>query len=122
MYQKKRILVNVVTWTDEIEEIRSCNVRIDKELAINVISMNFASFLGARVTSEEPKLALVKNEPVKLLGKINILIRLPKTKRRKGTFTKIECAVADDPKYNIVLTRTTQLILKLYPQPVIPPP
>ena len=122
MFQKKRILVNVVAWTDEIEEIKSCNVRIDKELTTNIISKNFASFLGCRMTSEEPKLAVFKNEPVKLLGKTNILIKLPKTKRRKGTFTIIECALAENPKSNIVLARTTQLILKIYPQPVIHPP
>ena len=84
--------------------------------------MNYASFLGCRITAEEPTLALVKNEPVKLLGKTNILLRLPKTKRKKGTFTKIECTVAEDPKYNIILARSTQVILKLYPQPVKPTP
>ena len=122
MYQKKRVLVNVIPWTDGIEEIRSCNVRIDRNLAINIISMDYASFLGCRITAEEPILALVNNEPVKLLGTTNILLRLPKTKRIKGNFTKIKCTVAENPKYNIILARKTQISLKLYPQPVQPTP
>ena len=118
MYPKKKILVNVIPWTEQVEEIRSCNVRIERNLAINIISMNFATFLGCRVTSEEPTIALVKNEPVKLLGKTNILLRLPKSKKKRGTFTKIECTVAQDPKYNIILATSTQVILGFYPKPI----
>ena len=89
MYPKKKVLVNVIPWTDQVEEIRSCNVRIDRNLTINIISKSFAIFLGCRVISEEPTLALVKYEPVKLVGKTHILLRLPKSKRKLGKFTKI---------------------------------
>ena len=118
MYPKKRVLVNVIPWTEQVEEIRSCNVRIERNLAINIISLNFATFLGCRVKSKQPTIAMVKNEPVSLLGKTDILLRLPKSKTKRGTFTKIECTVAQDPKYNIILARSTQVILGLYPKPV----
>ena len=87
--KQKKILVDVLAWTDEIKEIRSSNIEIDRDLVINVISQSFASFLGCRITPEEPKLALVKNEPVRLLGRTNILIHLPKTKCRKGDSQKL---------------------------------
>ena len=89
MYPKKRVLVNVIPWMDEIEEIRSCNVRIDRNLTINIISKSSATFLGCRVTSEEPTLALVKYEPVKLVGKTHILLRLPKSKRKRANLQKL---------------------------------
>ena len=119
--KQKKILVDLLAWTDEIKEIKSCNVEIDRDLVINVISQSFASFLGCRISPEEPRLALVKNEPVRLLGQTNILIRLPKTKRRKGGFTKIECAIAENPMHHIVLA--TQKALKIYRQrtPCYPP-
>ena len=87
--KEKKILINVLAWTDDIKEIRSCTVRIDNDLAINVISQSFALFLGCRTTPEEPKLALVKNAPVRLVGQTNILVHLPKNKCRQGGFTKL---------------------------------
>ena len=111
-------MVNVIPWTEQVEEIRSCNVRIERNLAINIISLNFATFLGCRVKTEQPTIALVKNEPVSLLGKTNILLRLPKSKKRRGTFTKIEMTVAKDPKNHIILARSTQVLLGLYPKTV----
>ena len=121
--KQKKILVDVLAWTDEIKEIKSCNVEIDRDLVINVISQSFASFLGCRITPEEPRLALVKNKPVRLLGQTNILIRLPKTKRRKVGFKKILCAIAENLMHHIVLARTTQLTLKIHRQhiPYYPP-
>ena len=86
MYQKKKILVNVIPWTEEVEQIRSVNVRIERNLAINIISLDFANFIGCRIKTEQPTMALVKNEPLSLLGKTNILIRLPKT--QKGNIYK----------------------------------
>ena len=88
MYPKKNILVNVIPYTDQIQEIRSCNVKIDRNLTINIISMNFATFFNCRVTSEKPTIALVHNEPVKLVGKTNILLRLSKTKKEKRDIYK----------------------------------
>ena len=84
--KQKKILVDVLAWTDEIKEIKSCNVEIDRDLVINVISQSFASFLGCRISPEEPRLALVKNEPVRLLGQTNILICKPKTKQRQTIY------------------------------------
>ena len=52
-----------------------------------------------------------------LLGKTNILLRLPKSKKRRGTFTKIEMTVLKDPK-NYILARSTQALLGLDPKPV----
>ena len=89
MYQKKKILVNVIPWTEEVEQIRSVNVKIERNLAINIISLDFANFIGCRIKTDEPTMALVKNEPLSLSGKTNILIRLPKSQNRKGTFTKL---------------------------------
>ena len=88
MYQKKKILVNVILWTGEVEEIRSVNVRIERNLAINIISLDFANFIGCRIKTEQPTMALVKNEPLSLLGKTNILIRLPKSQKKKGNIYK----------------------------------
>ena len=118
MYQKKKILVNVIPWTEEVEQIRSVNVRIERNLAINIISLDFANFIGCRIKTEQTTMALVKNEPLSLLGKTNILIRLPKTQNKSGTFTKIEMTVAKDPKNHIILARSTQVLLGLYPKPV----
>ena len=116
MYQKKNILVNVIPWTEEVEEIRSVKVRIERNLAINIISLDFAYFIGCRIKIEQPTMALVKNEPLALLGKTNILIRLPKSQKRRGKFEKIEMTVAKDPKNHIILSRSSQVLLGLYPK------
>ena len=118
-----KFLVNVLAWTDEIREIRSCNVRLDRSLSINVISESFATFLGCRITPIEPRLALVKYEPVRLVGHTSILIRLPKRSQWKGEFTTIECEIAEQPKHHIVLAKSTQKALKIYRQhtPYYPP-
>ena len=53
MSQKKNILVNVIPWTEDVEEIRSVRVQIQKNLAINIISLSFANFIGCRIQTEK---------------------------------------------------------------------
>ena len=53
MSQKKNILVNVIPWTEDVEEIRSVRVEIQKNLEINIISLAFANFIGCRIQTEK---------------------------------------------------------------------
>ena len=114
MYQKKIILVNVIPWTEDVEEIRSVRVQIEKNLAINIISLSFANFIGCRIQTEKTNMALVRNEPLALCGKTNLLIRVPKSQKRRAKFEKIEMTVAIDPKTHIILSRYSQVLLELY--------
>ena len=61
-------------------------------------------------------MALVRNKPLALCGKTNILIRLPKSRKRRGKFERIEMTVAIDPKTHIILSRSSQVLLGLYPK------
>ena len=59
-------------------------------------------------------MALVRNEPLALCGKTHVLIRLPKTRKRRAKFERIEMTVAINPKNHIILSRSSQVLLKLY--------
>ena len=53
MSQKKNIMVNIIPWTEDVEEIRSVRVQIEKNLAINIILLSFANFIGCRIQTEK---------------------------------------------------------------------
>ena len=110
----KNILVNVIPWTEDVEEIRS--VRVEIHLARNIISLAFANFIGCRIQTEKTHMALVRNEPLALCGKTHVLIRLPKSRKRRAKFERIEMTVAINPKTHIILSRSSQVLLRLYPK------
>ena len=100
-------LIKILAWGHECREIKSCRVRLDRSLSINVISKSFANFLDWLIDPIEHCLALVKQEPVRLVGRTCILIRLPKRSQRRGKFQKVDCKIAENPKHHMVLDRTT---------------
>ena len=61
-------------------------------------------------------MALVRNEPLALCGKTHVLIRLPKTRKRRAKFERIEMTVVINPKNHIILSRSSQVLLRLYPK------
>ena len=113
MSQKKNIIVNIIPWTEDVEEIRSVRVQIEKNLAINIISLSFANFIGCRIQTEKTTMALVQNEPLALCGKTHVLMRVPKSRNRRAKFERIEMTVAIEPKTPIILTRLSQVLLGL---------
>ena len=85
-------------------------------MAINIISLAFANFIGCRIQTEKTHMALVRNEPLALCGKTHVLIRLPKSRKRRAKFERIEMTVAINPKTHIILSRSSQVLLRLYPK------
>ena len=63
-------------------------------------------------------MALVRNEPLALCGKTHVLIRLPKSRKRRAKFERIKMTVAIDPNTHIILSRSSQVLLRLYPKKV----
>ena len=61
MSQKRNILVNIIPWTQDIEEIKSVRVQLEEILALNLISLSLAKFLGFRIQKEKNQMALVGN-------------------------------------------------------------
>ena len=119
MSQKRNILVNIIPWTQDVEEIRSVRVQIEKNLALNIISLSFAKFLGCRIQKEKNQMALVGNEPLALCGKTHVLIRLPPSpKSTTNKFVRILTTVAVDPKTHIILSSYSQVLLGLLPKKV----
>ena len=117
MSQKRNILVNIISWTQDIEEIKSVRVQLEENLALNIISLSLAEFLGCRIQKEKNEMALVGNEPLAFCGKTYVLIRLPQTKKRKtNKFERILMTVAVDPKKHIILSRSSQVKLGLLPK------
>ena len=57
MFQKRNILVNIIPWTEDIEEIRSIRVQIEHNLPLNIISLSLANFLGYRIQKEKNEMA-----------------------------------------------------------------
>ena len=107
MSPKRNILVNSISWTEEIEEIRSIRAQIEKNLPLNIISLSLANFLGCRIQKEKNELALVGNGPLTFCGKTYVLIRLPQTQKRKSNFERILCVVAINPKSHVILSRSS---------------
>ena len=116
MSQKRNILVNIIPWTQDVEEIRSVRVQIEKNSAMNIISLSFAKFIGCRIQKEKTQMALVGNEPLALCGKTHVLIKVPKSRKRRAKFERIEMTVAINPKTHKILSRSSQVLLRLYPK------
>ena len=113
MCQKKKIMVDIIPWSENIEEIRSVRVQIEKNLEMNIVSLEFAKFIGCRIQTEKTTMALVQNEPLALCGKTHVLMRVPKSRNRRAKFERIEMTVAIEPKTPIILTRLSQVLLGL---------
>ena len=113
MSQKKKIMVDIIPWSENIEEIRSGRVQIEKNLEMNIVSLEFAKFIGCRIQTEKTTMALVQNEPLALCGKTHVLMRVKKSRTRRAKFERIEMTVAIEPKTPIILTRLSQVLLGL---------
>ena len=120
MSQKRNILVNIIPWTQDIEEIKSVRVQLEEILALNLISLSLAKFLGFRIQKEKNQMALVGNEPLALCGKTHVLIRLPPSpKSTTNKFERILTTVAVDPITHIILSSYSQVLLELLPKKYI---
>ena len=112
--------MNIIPWTQDIEKIKSVRVQLEEILALNLISLSLAKFLGFRIQKEKNQMALVGNEPLALCGKTHVLIRLPPSpKRTANKFERILMTVAVDPKTHIILSRSSQVLLGLLPKKYI---
>ena len=91
-------------------------VQLEENLALNLI-LSLAKFLGCRIQKEKSQMALVENEPIALYGKTHVLITLPPSpKRTANKFERILMTVAVDPKTDIILSRSSQVLLGLLPK------
>ena len=113
-------LIKILAWGHECHKIKSCRTSVDRSLFINVISYMFANYLDCRIEPIENCLALVKGEPVLLVGRTCILVRLPKKRLWRGKFQKVTCEVAVRPKHDLIIDKATQTSLRT-PQPYSPP-
>ena len=111
MSQKRNILVNIIPWTQDIEEIKSVRVQLEENLALNLISLSLAEFLGFRIQKEKNQMALA------LCGRTHVLIRLPPSpKSTANKFERILMKVAVDPKTHTILSSYSQVLLGLLPK------
>ena len=108
-------LVKILAFGYEIREIMSARTRVDENLSTNVISDKLAYYLDCRIDDIDSCVALVKSEPVLLIGRTSVLVRLPRKSHWPGKFKfqKIECVVAVRPQYDLVIDRATKKALKL---------
>lgn len=102
-------LIKILASGYECREIKSCRTRVDENLSTNVISDKLAYYLDCRIENIDSRVALVKSEPVLIIGKTSVLVRLPK----KIKFQKINCEVAVRPRHDLVIDRATQKSLKI---------
>ena len=115
----KKLLVNIIPWAQDIG-IKSVRVQLEEILALNLISLSLAKFLGFRIQKEKNQMALVGNEPLALCGKTHVLIRLPPSpKSTTNKFERILMTVAVDPKTHIILSSYSQVLLGLLPKKYI---
>ena len=116
-----KFLIKILAWGHDCPKIKSCRVRVDRSLSINVISDTFANYLDCRIEPIENRLALVKGEPVQIVGRTFVLVRLPKKRLWRGKFQKVTCEVAVHPKHDLIIDKATQKSLRINPQPYSPP-
>ena len=111
----ENFLVKILAFGYEIREIKSARTRVDENLSTNVISDKLAYYLDCRIDDIDSRVALVKSEPVLLIGKTSVLVRLPKKSHWPGKFKfqKIDCEVALRPRYDLVIDRATKKSLKI---------
>ena len=117
----ENFLIKILAWGHEFCEIKSCRTRVDRSLSINVISDTFANYLDCRIEPIENRVALVKVEPILLVGRTSILVRLPKKRLWRGKFQKVTCEVAVRPKHDLIIDKATQRSLRIKPKPYSPP-
>ena len=108
-------LVKILAFGYEIREIKSARTRVDENLSTNVISDKLAYYLDCRIDDIDSCVALVKSEPVLLIGRTSVLVRLPRKSHWPGKFKfqKIDCEVAVRPRYDLVIDRATKKSLKI---------
>ena len=116
----ENFLIKILAFGYECREIKSCRTRVDESLSTNVISDKLAYYLDCRIKTIENRVALVKSEPVLIIGRTSVLVRLPKTRYWRGKFQKITCEVAVRPKHDLVIDRATQRSLQIKPKPYSP--
>ena len=111
----ENFLVKILAFGYEIREIKSARTRVDENLSTNVISDKLAYYLDCRIDDIDSRVALVKSEPVLLIGQTSVLVRLPKKSHWPGKFKfqKIDCEVAVRPRYDLVIDRATKKSLKI---------
>ena len=106
-------LIKILAFGYECREIKSCRTRVDESLSTNIISDKLANYLDCRIKTIENRVALVKSEPVLIVGRTSVLVRLPKKHQWRGKFQTITCEVAVRPKHDLVIDRATQRSLKV---------
>ena len=116
----ENFLIKILAFGYECREIKSCRTRVDESLSINVISDKLANYLDCRIKTIENRVALVKSEPVLIVGRTSVLVRLPKKRQWRGKFQTITCEVAVRPKHDLVIDRATQRSLRIKPKPYSP--
>ena len=111
----ENFLIKILAFGYECREIKSCRTRVDENLSTNVISDKLAYYLDCRIENIDSRVALVKSEPVLLIGHTSVLVRLPKKRHWPGKikFQKINCEVAVRPRHDLVIDRATQKSLKI---------
>ena len=110
-------MVKILAFGHEVRQIKSCRTRVDENLSTNVISDKLAYYLDCRIDNIDSRVALVKSEPVLIIGRTSVLVRLPKKRHWRGKFQKITCEVAVRPKHDLVIDRATQRSLQIKPKP-----
>ena len=108
-------LIKILAFGYECREIKSYRTRVDESLSTNVISDKLAYYLDCRIKTIDNRVALVKSEPVLIIGHTSVLVRLPKKRHWPGKikFQKINCEVAVRPRHDLVIDRATQRSLKV---------
>ena len=92
-------------------------VQLEENLALNIISLSLAKILGCRIQKEKGQMALIEKEPTAIYGNTQVLIRLPPSPGKAPyKFEKVVMKVTASLKINIMISKSTQILLGILPK------
>ena len=117
MSERRKLLIQIIPGIHDIEEINSVVVKLDANSTSDLISKSLARFLGCKVKRENGQMALVEREPIAIYQTIQVLIRLPTSPGKTPyKFIKVVMKVSASLKTNIMISKSTQILLGILPQ------
>ena len=116
MSERRKQLIQIIPGIHDIEEINSVVVKLDANSTSDLISKSLARFLGCKVKRENGQMALVEREPMAIYGNTQVLIRLPPSPGKTPyKFIKVVMKVTASLKTNIMISKSTQILLGILP-------
>ena len=83
----KNFLVTILAFRYAIREIKSARITVDEYLSPISFSDKLDYYLDCRINNIDSRVALVKSDPVLLIGQTSVLVRLPKNSHWPGNLS-----------------------------------